>query len=152
MAQLISVVPPRSPELQGQAKRDNRRDSRRSSEQCSRRSNEQYQVDSRRPRRLDKKYTELTESISKILPKIQHLSFFKRPSKMIGPPDTRRRDRRSEYHKEHGHETDSCYVLKDHLEELLQDDRLAQHIRKSNQPNKKSTAGFTSAWRDSHHI
>ncbi|XP_028100915.1 uncharacterized protein LOC114300228 [Camellia sinensis] len=37
----------------------------------------------------------------------------------MGPPDIRRRDRRCEYHKDHGHNTNSCYALKDHLENLL---------------------------------
>ncbi|XP_028105173.1 uncharacterized protein LOC114304197 [Camellia sinensis] len=50
---------------------------------------------------------------------------------MVGPPDTRRWDRRCEYHKDHGHDTDSCYALKDDLEELMQDGRLQQHVRKS---------------------
>ncbi|XP_028060680.1 uncharacterized protein LOC114264269 [Camellia sinensis] len=54
---------------------------------------------------------------------------------MIGPSDTRCRDRRCEYHKDHGHETDSCYALKDRLEELVQDGRLAQHVHEGNQPN-----------------
>ncbi|XP_028062781.1 uncharacterized protein LOC114266077 [Camellia sinensis] len=63
------------------------------------------------------------------------MSFFKWPSKMIGPPDTRRRDKRCEYHKDHGHETGSCYALKDHLEELMQDSRMAQYVRKGNPPN-----------------
>lgn len=80
---------------------------------------------SRHPKRSDKKYTELAEPISKILPKIQYLPFFKWPSKIIGPSDTRHRDRRCEYHKDHGHEIDSYYALKDHLEELVQDGRLA---------------------------
>ena len=51
---------------------------------------------------------------------------------MVGPPDTRRRDRRCEYHKDHGHDTESCYALKDHLEELVQDGRLQQYVRKGN--------------------
>ncbi|XP_028092535.1 uncharacterized protein LOC114292710 [Camellia sinensis] len=51
---------------------------------------------------------------------------------MVGPPDTRRRDKRCEYHKDHGHETESCYALKDHLEELVQDGRLQQYVRKGN--------------------
>ncbi|XP_028063472.1 uncharacterized protein LOC114266745 [Camellia sinensis] len=78
---------------------------------------------------------ELAEPISKILPKVQHLPFFKWPSKMIGRLDTRRRDRRCEYHKDHGHNTDSYYTLNDHLEKLVQDSRLTQHIRKNNPPN-----------------
>ncbi|XP_028072456.1 uncharacterized protein LOC114274677 [Camellia sinensis] len=50
---------------------------------------------------------------------------------MVGPPDTRRRDKRCEYHKDHGHDTDNCYALKDHLEELAQDGRLQQHVQKN---------------------
>ncbi|XP_028126334.1 uncharacterized protein LOC114323066 [Camellia sinensis] len=131
----ISVVPSRSPKLQNRAKRDRRRDSRQSNDQCSHRSNEQYQVDSRRTRCSDKKYTELAEPASKILSKVQHFPFFKWPPKMIGPPDTRRRDKRCEYYKDHGHDANSCYTLKDHLEELVQDGRLAQHVRKNNPSN-----------------
>ncbi|XP_028094381.1 uncharacterized protein LOC114294445 [Camellia sinensis] len=50
---------------------------------------------------------------------------------MVGPPDMRRRDKRCEYHKDHGYDTDSCYALKDHLDELVQDGRLPQHVRKN---------------------
>ena len=49
---------------------------------------------------------------------------------MVRPPDMRRRDKRCEYHKDHGHETESCYALKDHLEELVQNGRLQQYVRK----------------------
>ncbi|GMP62391.1 hypothetical protein CsSME_00024512 [Camellia sinensis var. sinensis] len=68
--QPISAVPLGSPEPRGWAKRDNRWDSHRSSKQCLRCSNELYQVDSKHPRRSDKKYTELAVPISKILPKV----------------------------------------------------------------------------------
>ncbi|XP_028068932.1 uncharacterized protein LOC114271519 [Camellia sinensis] len=78
---------------------------------------------------------ELAETISKILPNVQYLPFFKWSSKMMGPPNTRRRDRQCDYHKDHGYDTDSCYALKDHLEELVQDGRLAQYIRKNNPLN-----------------
>ncbi|XP_028069015.1 uncharacterized protein LOC114271600 [Camellia sinensis] len=132
IAQPISFVPPQSLEPRQRGKRDKRRDSRRSNDQCSHRTNEQLQVDSRRTRRTNKKYTELTEPINAVMSKIQHLSFFKWPSKMVSPPDTRRRDKRCEYHKDHGHETESCYALKDHLEELVQDGWLQQYIRKGN--------------------
>ncbi|XP_028058964.1 uncharacterized protein LOC114262767 [Camellia sinensis] len=134
LVQSINAVPPSSPELQRRSKRENRRGSRQSNKQCSRHLNEQYQVDSRHPRHSNKKYMELAEPISKILSKVQHLPFFKWPSKMIRPPNTRRRDRRCEYHKDHGHETYSCYALKDHLEELVQDGRPAQHVQKGNPP------------------
>ncbi|XP_028082747.1 uncharacterized protein LOC114284072 [Camellia sinensis] len=50
---------------------------------------------------------------------------------MIGLPDTRRRDQRCEYHKDHGHETNKCCALKDHLEELVQDGRLSEYLLKS---------------------
>ncbi|XP_028066579.1 uncharacterized protein LOC114269461 [Camellia sinensis] len=33
---------------------------------------------------------------------------------------------------DHGHDTESCYALKDHLEELVQDSRLKQYVRKDN--------------------
>lgn len=71
---------------------------------------------------------ESLEPISTIMSKVQHLPFFRWPSKMVGPPDTRRRARQCEYHKDHDHDTESCYALKDHLEELVQDGRLKQYV------------------------
>ncbi|XP_028054373.1 uncharacterized protein LOC114258601 [Camellia sinensis] len=133
--QPVSVVPSRSPEPRTWAKQDKMRDSRCSSNQCSHRSNEKYQVDNRRTRRSDNKYTKLAELIDKILSKVQHHLFFKWSSKMMWPFDTMRRDKRCEYHKDHGHDTDNCYALKDQLEELVQDSRLAQYVRKNNPSN-----------------
>jgi len=132
IVQLINSVPSRSPKPRNRTKRDKKRDSRRSNDQCSQWANEQLQVDSRRIRRANKKYTELSEPISKVMSKVQHLPFFKWPPKMVGPPDMRRWDRQCEYHKDHGHDTDNCYALKDHLEELVQDGRLKKHVRKNN--------------------
>ncbi|KAF5932846.1 hypothetical protein HYC85_029017 [Camellia sinensis] len=100
---------------------------------------EQLQVDRRRTRRAGKKYTALSELISTVMSKVQHLPFFKWPSKMVRPSDMRRRDRRCEYHKDHGHDTKSCYALKDHLEELVQDGRLKQYIRKDNSTKTRDT-------------
>ena len=94
IVQPINSVPSRSPEPRNWAKRDKRRDSGRSNDLCSHQANEQLQVDSRPTRHADKKYTELSEPISMVMSRAQHLSFFKWPSKMMGPPDTRRRDRR----------------------------------------------------------
>ncbi|XP_028125177.1 uncharacterized protein LOC114322123 [Camellia sinensis] len=133
--QPISSMPPRSPEWRNRPKRDKRHDSRRSTDQCPQRANEQYQVDNRRTRHPGKKYTELTVPINKILSKIQHLSFFKWPPKMTGPSDARRQDKQCKYHKDRGHDTDSCFFLRDHLEELVQDGRLTQYIRKNNLTN-----------------
>lgn len=54
---------------------------------------------------------------------------------MTRPLDTRRRDKWCEYHKDHGHDIDSCYALRDHLEELVQDGCLTQYVRKNNPTN-----------------
>ncbi|XP_028054085.1 uncharacterized protein LOC114258330 [Camellia sinensis] len=65
---------------------------------------------------------------------------------MTGPPDARRRDKRCEYHKDYGHDTDNCYALKDHLEALVQDGRLTQHVRKNN------SANTIALWPESPHL
>ncbi|XP_028118355.1 uncharacterized protein LOC114315911 [Camellia sinensis] len=54
---------------------------------------------------------------------------------MTRSPDLRRQDRWREYHKDHGHDIDNCFSLKDHLEEMVQDDRLMQYVQKSNSTN-----------------
>ncbi|XP_028092214.1 uncharacterized protein LOC114292447 [Camellia sinensis] len=53
----------------------------------------------------------------------------------MGPPDTMRMNKRCKHHKDHRYATDSCYALKDHLEELVHDDWLAQHVQKNNPLN-----------------
>ncbi|XP_028091624.1 uncharacterized protein LOC114291940 [Camellia sinensis] len=54
---------------------------------------------------------------------------------MTGPLDARKQDKWCEYHRDHGHDTDSYYSLKDHLEELKQDGHLTQYVRKNNSIN-----------------
>ncbi|XP_028086772.1 uncharacterized protein LOC114287581 [Camellia sinensis] len=54
---------------------------------------------------------------------------------MTEAPDARRQDKRCEYHIDNGHNTDSCFSLRDHLEELVQDGCLTQYVRKTNSTN-----------------
>jgi len=59
------------------------------------------------------------ESVRKILDRIKNESFFKWPNKMGGDPSWRNQNLYYTYHRDKGHTTEQCRVLKDHLGELV---------------------------------
>nr|XP_023894714.1 uncharacterized protein LOC112006640 [Quercus suber] len=58
------------------------------------------------------------EPVHKILDKIKHQPYFKWPNRMGGDPTRRNQNLYCTYHKDKGHTTEQCRVLKDHLRQL----------------------------------
>ena len=56
------------------------------------------------------------EPVHQVLEKIKNESFFKRPNKMVGNPKKRNRNLYCQYHQNHGHTTEDCKSLWDHLD------------------------------------
>ena len=56
------------------------------------------------------------EPVHQVLEKIKHESFFKWPNKMVGNPEKRNRNLYCQYHRDHGHTTENCRSLWDHLD------------------------------------
>ena len=61
-----------------------------------------------------------------VLEKIKNESFFKWPNKMVGNPEKRNRNLYYQYHRDHGHTTDDCRSLWDHLDQLAREGKLKQ--------------------------
>ena len=59
------------------------------------------------------------EPVHKILDRIKNESFFRWPNKMGGDPSRRNQNLYCTYHKDKGHTTEQCRVLKDHLKQLV---------------------------------
>ena len=57
----------------------------------------------------------LKEPVHKILDRIKNESFFRWPNKMGGDPSWRNQNLYCTYHRDKGHTTEQCRVLKDHL-------------------------------------
>ena len=59
------------------------------------------------------------EPVHKILDRIKNESFFRWLNKMGGDPSRRNQNLYCTYHKDKGHTTEQCRVLKDHLKQLV---------------------------------
>ena len=58
------------------------------------------------------------ELVLKIVDRIKNEPFFKWPNKMGGDPSRRNQNLYCTYHRDTGHTTEQCKVLKDHLGQL----------------------------------
>ena len=59
------------------------------------------------------------ELVQKVLKKVRNEPFFKWPNKMVGDPVNRNQNPYCHYHQDHGHTTEDCRNLWDHLEQLV---------------------------------
>ena len=59
------------------------------------------------------------EPVHQVLEKIKNEPFFKWPNKMVGNPEKRNRNLHCQYHRDHGHTTEDCKSLWDHLDQLV---------------------------------
>ena len=72
--------------------------------------------------------------------KIKNESFFKWLNKIAGEPRKRNPNLYCHYHQDHGHTTDNCRNLWDHLEQLVREGKLKQLLHHSS--GRVSQAGF----------
>ncbi|XP_065620865.1 uncharacterized protein LOC112016667 [Quercus suber] len=71
------------------------------------------------------------EPIHKVLERIKNEPYFRWPIKMIGEPDRRNQNRYCQYHQDHGHATEDCRNLWNHLDQLVRDGRLKHLLHHS---------------------
>ena len=71
------------------------------------------------------------EPVQKVLEKVRNESFFKWPNKMAGDPVNRNQNLYCHYHRDHGHTTEDCRNLWDHLEQLVWEGRLKHLLHHS---------------------
>ena len=70
--------------------------------------------------------------MQRVLEKIKNEPFFKWPNKMAGDPMRRNQSLYYHYHQDHGHTTEDCRNLWDHLDQLVQEVKLKQLLHHSN--------------------
>ena len=71
------------------------------------------------------------ELVYQVLEKVKNESFFKWPNKMVGNPEKRNRNLYCQYHRDHGHTTEDCRSLWDHLDQLVREGKLMQLLHHS---------------------
>ena len=64
------------------------------------------------------------EPVHQVLEKVKNESFFKWPNKLVGNPEKRIRNLYCQYHRDHGHTTEDCRNLWDHLDQLAREGKL----------------------------
>ncbi|KAG8365105.1 hypothetical protein BUALT_Bualt18G0069600 [Buddleja alternifolia] len=85
-------------------------------------------------------YTPLNASKNEILMYIQDKESIKWPGKMRTPANKRNRNRYCRYHRDHGHETEDCELLKKEIEDLIKRGHLSRFIdrdRQNPQPEQR---------------
>nr|XP_023929683.1 uncharacterized protein LOC112040991 [Quercus suber] len=86
--------------------------------------------------------TVFKEPVHQVLEKIKNKPFFRWPSKMVGNPERRNHNIYCQYHQDHGHATEDCRSLWDHLDQLVREGKLRHLLHHSSsrggQPNSES--------------
>ena len=71
------------------------------------------------------------EPVQKVLEKVRNESFFKWSNKMTGDPTDCNQNLYCHYHQDHGHTTEDCKNLWDHLEQLVREWKLKHLLHHS---------------------
>ena len=71
------------------------------------------------------------EPVHQVLEKVKNEPFFKWPNKIMGNPEKRNRNLYCQYHRDHGHTTEDCRSLWDHLDQLVREGKLKQLLHHS---------------------
>nr|POE83107.1 hypothetical protein CFP56_42712 [Quercus suber] len=91
--------------------------------------------------------TVFKEPVHQVLEKIKNESFFRWPSKMVGNHERRNHNLYCQYHQDHGHTTEDCRSLWDHLDQLIRESRLRHLLHHSS--GRGGQVNFESEKRDS---
>ena len=68
------------------------------------------------------------EPVHKIIDRIKNEPFFRWPNKMGGDPSRRNQNLYCTYHRDKGHTTEQCRVLKDHIGQLVKAGHLKEFV------------------------
>ena len=82
------------------------------------------------------------EPVQQVLEKIKSEPFFKWPNKMAGDPMRRNQSLYCHYHQDHGHTTEDCRNLWDHLDQLVQEGKLKQLLHHSSGQGSQTGSAF----------
>ena len=64
------------------------------------------------------------EPVQQVLEKVKNEPFFRWPGKMAGDPSKRNQNLYCHYHQDHGHATEDCRNLWNHLDQLVREGKL----------------------------
>ena len=82
------------------------------------------------------------EPVQKISEKVRNEPFFKWPNKMVGDPMNRNQNLYCHYYQDHGHTTEDCRNLWNHLEQLVREGRLKHLLHHSSGRGGQTSSAF----------
>ena len=95
--------------------------------------------DSKKPGSLawNQQYTPLNVPLEQVLMQIKDDSSLKWPEKMKGDPNKRNRNKYCRFHRDHGHDTDECFDLKQQIENLIRQGKLRSFLGRDHKDEKQ---------------
>ena len=80
------------------------------------------------PLARNQQYTPLNPPLEQVLIQIKDDPSLKWPEKMKGDPNKRNRNKYCHFHRDHGHDTDECFDLKQQIENLIRQGKLRNFL------------------------
>ena len=80
------------------------------------------------PSARSQQYTPLNEPLEQVLMQIKDDPSLKWPEKMKGDPNNCNRNKYCRFHRDHRHDTDECFDLKQQIENLIRQEKLRSFL------------------------
>ncbi|GFY87765.1 hypothetical protein Acr_05g0014040 [Actinidia rufa] len=80
------------------------------------------------PRRPEFNLPSLNTPVAQVLSEIKHEEFIKWPGKIKTDPQRRNRNKYCEFHRDHGHNTEDCFQLREQIADLIKRGYLRKYI------------------------
>ncbi|GFY98557.1 hypothetical protein Acr_12g0010980 [Actinidia rufa] len=87
------------------------------------------------PRRPEFILPPLNAPVAQVLSEIKHEEFVKWPGKIKTDPQKRNRNKYCEFHRDHGHNTEDCFQLKEQIADLIKRGYLRKYVTDRPPPN-----------------
>ncbi|XP_065629979.1 uncharacterized protein LOC136067698 [Quercus suber] len=88
------------------------------------------------PSARNQQYTPLSVPLEQVLMQIKDEPSLKWPEKMKGDPNKRNRNKYCRFHRDHGHDTDECFDLKQQIENLIRQGKLKNFLGRDRKDEK----------------
>ena len=88
------------------------------------------------PSARSQQYTPLNMPLDQVLMQIKDDPSLKWPEKMKGDPNKRNRNQYCRFHRDHGHDTDECFDLKQQIENLIRQGKLRSFLGRDHKDDK----------------
>ncbi|XP_065632979.1 uncharacterized protein LOC136068963 [Quercus suber] len=88
------------------------------------------------PSARNQQYTPLNMPLEQVLMQVKDKPSLKWPKKLKGDPNKRNRNKYCRFHKDHGHDTDECFDLKQQIENLISQGKLRNFLGRDHKDEK----------------